>query len=331
MLRQSRNETDKLRIKQTHLSADLDQPFHAVIGNSPAISEVFRTIAKVAATDANVLISGENGTGKELVARSLHRQSNRADEVFLTVDLGAIAPTLFESELFGHIKGAFTDARQNRTGRFEAASGGTLFLDEIGNLPATMQAKLLTVLENREVTRVGDNTPRNIDIRLICATNLELPAMIAKGDFRQDLYYRVNTVEIALPPLRERSGDIPLLLDHFISIYARKYRPEPLNLSKSALQQLQDYSWPGNVRELKHAVERAVILGEGSTLQVSDFALSPGTTPSPAEAVPSDLAGLERLAIGQALQRQRRNISRTAKLLGISRSALYRRMEKYGL
>jgi DNA-binding NtrC family response regulator len=218
-LRYSRLEVDKLRSRERQLSRDIDQRYHDMIGVSPVIQKVFATIEKVASTDADILILGENGTGKELVARALHRQSPRADEAFISVDMGAIAETLFESELFGHMKGAFTDARENRPGRFELADGGTLFLDEIGNLSLAMQAKLLSVLETRKVTRLGSNRPRDIDIRLICATNMPIYDMVAKNDFRQDLLYRINTVEVNLPPLRERQEDIPLLVDHFLGIF----------------------------------------------------------------------------------------------------------------
>jgi len=223
-LRRSKREADDLRQKQKEISAIQDQPFHEFIGQSPEMQEVFRTIQKVAATDANVLILGENGTGKELVARALHRNSLRKDEVFMSVDLGSIAETLFESELFGHVKGAFTDAKGDKAGRFELASKGTLFLDEIGNLSLPMQAKLLTVLERREITRVGANNHTPIDVRLICATNNDIHSMVNEDEFRQDLLYRVNTVEIRLPSLRERTGDIPLLANHFVKIYGKKYR-----------------------------------------------------------------------------------------------------------
>ncbi|MGB6864057.1 MAG: sigma-54 dependent transcriptional regulator, partial [Candidatus Aminicenantaceae bacterium] len=222
-LRQSRLEANSLRTRQKQLSADLDQPFHDFIGKSKVIQDVFASITKVAKTDANVLILGENGTGKELVARALHRQSPRAEEVFISVDMGALSETLFESELFGHVKGAFTDAKENRAGRFEVASGGTLFLDEIGNLPLTLQAKLLGVIETRTVTRLGSNKSVPIDVRLICATNLPIHEMVTTNEFRQDLLYRINTVEIQIPALRERSEDVSLLVDHFLKIYSKKY------------------------------------------------------------------------------------------------------------
>ena len=270
-LRYSKLEVDRLRSRQKQLSDDIDQKYHNMIGVSPAIRKVFATIDKVAATEADILILGENGTGKELVARALHRQSPRASEVFINVDMGAIAETLFESELFGHMKGAFTDARENRPGRFELASGGTLFLDEIGNLSLAMQAKLLGVLETRKVTRLGSNAPRDIDIRLICATNMPIYDMVARNDFRQDLLYRINTVEIQLPLLRERQEDIALLVDHFLGIFAKKYQKSITAVSAPALKKLERYRWPGNIRELIHTLERAVILAESQILQPADF------------------------------------------------------------
>ena len=247
-LRYSKLEVDRLRSREKQLSRDIDQRYHDMIGVSPAIREVFATIEKVASTDADILILGENGTGKELVARALHRQSPRAGEVFISVDMGAIAETLFESELFGHMKGAYTDAKENRPGRFELADGGTLFLDEIGNLSLAMQAKLLSVLEARKVIRLGSNKPRDIDIRLICATNMPIYEMVAKNDFRQDLLYRINTVEVNLPPLRERQEDIPLLADHFLAIFSKKNKKDITGISAPALNKLQRYRWPGNIR-----------------------------------------------------------------------------------
>lgn len=272
-LRRSRIQVTSLRQQQQQLSADLDQPFHDMIGTSPAMREVFGIIEKVAKTDANILIIGENGTGKELVARAIHRQSERANEVFISVDMGSITETLFESEMFGHVKGAFTDAKQEKPGRFEVASGGTLFLDEIGNISLQQQSKLLTVLQNREVYRVGSNTPRPIDIRLLCATNMPIHEMVDKNKFRQDLLYRINTVEIHVPPLRERVEDIPLLVEHFISLYSQRYRKNIKQCEPAALKKLEMYTWPGNVRELQHAVERAIIMSDTDVLQPQDFLL----------------------------------------------------------
>lgn len=331
-LRYSKLEVDKLRSRQKQLSDDIDQKYHNMIGVSPAIRNVFATIDKVAATEADILILGENGTGKELVARALHRQSPRADEVFINVDMGAIAETLFESELFGHMKGAFTDARENRPGRFELASGGTLFLDEIGNLSLAMQAKLLSVLETRKVTRLGSNAPRDIDIRLICATNMPIYEMVAGNDFRQDLLYRINTVEIQLPLLRERQEDIALLVDHFLAKFAKKYQKSITGVSAPALKKLERYRWPGNIRELIHTLERAVILSESQMLQPADF-LFPDTEKE-AEGVVFDnynLEDVEKTVIRKALKKHAGNVSHAAGDLGLTRTSLYRRMEKYGL
>jgi DNA-binding NtrC family response regulator len=331
-LRYSKLEVDKLRSRQKQLSDDIDQKYHNMIGVSPAIRKVFATIDKVAATEADILILGENGTGKELVARALHRQSPRAGEVFINVDMGAIAETLFESELFGHMKGAFTDARENRPGRFELASGGTLFLDEIGNLSLAMQAKLLGVLETRKVTRLGSNAPRDIDIRLICATNMPIYDMVARNDFRQDLLYRINTVEIQLPLLRERQEDIALLVDHFLGIFAKKYQKSITGVSAPALKKLERYRWPGNIRELIHTLERAVILAESQILQPADF-LFPDTEKK-VEGVVFDnynLENVEKTVIRKALKIHAGNVSHAAKDLGLTRTSLYRRMEKYGL
>lgn len=331
-LRYSKLEVDKLRSRQKQLSDDIDQKYHNMIGVSPAIRNVFATIDKVAATEADILILGENGTGKELVARALHRQSPRADEVFINVDMGAIAETLFESELFGHMKGAFTDARENRPGRFELASGGTLFLDEIGNLSLAMQAKLLSVLETRKVTRLGSNAPRDIDIRLICATNMPIHEMVARNDFRQDLLYRINTVEIQLPLLRERQEDIALLVDHFLAKFAKKYQKSITGVSAPALKKLERYRWPGNIRELIHTLERAVILSESQMLQPADF-LFPDTEKE-AEGVVFDnynLEDVEKTVIRKALKKHAGNVSHAAGDLGLTRTSLYRRMEKYGL
>ena len=310
----------------------MDSPYQVFIGESAGMRRVFETISKVAPTDANVLVLGENGTGKELVSRAIHRQSKRVDEVFVTVDLGAVSETLFESELFGHVKGAFTDARADRAGRFEAAHNGTLFLDEIGNLSPPLQAKLLSALQNRTITRVGSNKPRPVDVRLICATNMPLYEMAAEKKFRQDLLYRINTVEINLPPLRERTDDLPLLCDHFLSLYARKYNKGAMKLGAGTLKKLAAYPWPGNVRELRHAIERAIILSDGPVLQPADFLLS---APEPAAAGPAfeslNLEEVEKQAIRQTLRKHNGNISHAARELGLTRAALYRRLEKYGM
>ena len=331
-LRRSRWETDSLRNKQKELSAVMDQPFADFIGNSPEMQKVFATIQKVAATDANVLILGENGTGKELVARALHRNSFRKDEVFISVDLGSISESLFESELFGHEKGAFTDAKKEKPGRFEVASGGSLFLDEIGNLSITLQTKLLTVLERREVVRVGATRSKAIDVRLICATNTNILQMVSENQFRQDLLYRVNTVEIHLPPLRERTGDIPLLASHYIKIYTKKYKKSIKGISTAAIKKLNLYPWPGNVRELQHAIERAIIMADANILEPDDFILS--TQPAKVgefELSTFNLDDVEKQIIVKVLKQYQGNISQAAQELGITRTSLYRRMEKYDL
>jgi len=311
-----------------------------IVGDSSAMQRVFDLIDKVAHTDANVLILGENGTGKELIAQSIHQKSKRSNSVFVSVDLGAVPETLFESELFGHKKGSFTDAKEDRIGRFEAASGGSLFLDEIGNLSLPLQAKLLTALQNRQIRRLGTNQFTPIDIRLICATNMPLYDMVKENNFRQDLLYRINTVEIKLPPLRERQTDIPLLVAHFLKTYAQKYNKPDMSVSPEAMNELQEYDWPGNIRELRHAVERAVILSEGNKLELSDFILqereevTTNTTPSvnPQDTFNSyNLADIEKWAIRKAMTKYQGNISKAADELGLTRAALYRRLAKYDL
>ncbi|MEJ8757436.1 sigma-54 dependent transcriptional regulator [Pontibacter sp. H259] len=312
------------------------------IGVSPAMQRVYQTIDKVAATDANVLILGENGTGKEVAAQALHEKSKRAGKPFEKVDLGAVSETLFESELFGHARGAFTDAKEDRKGRMEAANGGTLFLDEIGNLSLALQAKLLTVLQSRQVIQLGTNKPRPIDIRLICATNMPLYEMVRQGTFRQDLLYRINTVEIQLPPLRERKEDIKLLADHFLKVYSQKYNRPDLGMSRETMRRLTDYYWPGNIRELDHAMERAVILCDGNELHVDDFYFAPGIDGSPVTQNSRQagqplsegdytLETLEKMMVQKVLVKHSGNITHAAKELGITRTALYRRIEKHGL
>lgn len=331
-LRKSKLEVDNLRIKQKVLSAKLDQPFHDFIGNSPEMQNVFTTIEKVAKTDANVLILGENGTGKELVARALHRNSNRAEEVFLGIDMGAISETLFESELFGHVKGAFTDAKRDRQGRFEVASEGTLFLDEIGNLSLALQAKLLSVIEKKEVVRVGSNKSRSVDVRLICATNMPIYQLAAENKFRQDLLYRINTVEIHLPPLRERIQDIQPLAEHFLKIFSKKYNKKVKKISSAALKKLEKCKWFGNIRELQHTIERTIIMCDSDILQASDFILT--STDEKGDELTLDSYNLDEIennVIQKALRKNKGNISQAAKELGLTRTSLYRRLEKYGL
>ncbi|HZX73332.1 MAG TPA: sigma-54 dependent transcriptional regulator [Cyclobacteriaceae bacterium] len=329
-LKKSYNEVDKLRKAKQMLEEQISQPFSAIIGKSPALQDVFSLIEKVAKTDANVLILGENGTGKELVARAIHHQSLRKDASFVSVDMGAVTETLFESELFGHKKGAFTDAREDRPGRFELAQGGTLFLDEIGNLSMPLQSKLLSALQSRKVTRVGSNQAVDVDIRLICATNMPLHQMVQEGKFRQDLLYRINTVEIQIPPLCDRVEDIPMLANHFLNYYAKKYRKEVLSISPEALTKLKKYAWPGNVRELQHSIERALIMADSHTLQESDFLFSRSRNEAPS-ADTLNLDEVEKAAVTKAIQLHNGNISKAADELGLTRASLYRRMEKYGI
>ncbi len=276
------------------------------------------------------MILGENGTGKELVARAIHQKSMRKDNSFVAVDMGAITETLFESELFGHKKGSFTDAREDRPGRFELANGGTLFLDEIGNLSLSLQSKLLTALQSRQVTRIGANQPIDVDIRLVCATNMPLHQMVKEGKFRQDLLYRINTVEVTIPPLCDRVDDIPMLSLHFLNYYAKKYRKEVLSISPGAINKLKKYPWPGNVRELQHSIERAVIMADSPTLQESDFLFNRnGSNDSTSDSL--NLDEVEKAAVVKAIQLHNGNISKAAEELGLTRASLYRRMEKYGL
>jgi DNA-binding NtrC family response regulator len=334
-LRASKQEVEHLRQKQEVLNKAATSRFPEILGQSPSMQRIFETIERVAATDANVLILGENGTGKELIAKALHKHSPRASEVFTSVDLGSISETLFESELFGHKKGAFTDAREDRAGRFEVADKGTLFLDEIGNLSMPLQAKLLTVLQNRKVSRVGANQERAIDIRLVCATNMPLYDMVKENRFRQDLLYRINTIEIKLPPLRERLEDIPLLTDYFRNLYANKYEKQVARISDAALNRLQKHSWPGNIRELQHAIERAVIMANGQVLQPEDFQLmAQGPVVAADDSLmleKFDLEEVEKLLIRKVLKKYNGNITQAATELGLTRSSLYRRLEKYGL
>ena len=329
-LSRSRKEVGKLQTQMLALKADEQLP--ELIGSSPAMQKVKETIFKLSDTDANILVLGENGTGKDLVARMLKHFSPRQEAPLVTIDLGSIPEQLFESELFGYEKGAFTDARKSKPGRMEIASGGTLFLDEIGNLTLPMQAKLLTAIEKRQIVRLGAVNPTPIDVRLICATNADLHKQVAEGNFRQDLLYRINTIELRIPPLRERGEDILLLAEHFLAKYNRKYRKEAKGLTREAKNKLLKYNWPGNVRELQHTLERAVILSDSNLLRPNDFLFPTATTGSEEEETQElNLEKLERKAIEQALRTSNGNISRAAELLGITRFALYRKMEKLDL
>lgn len=346
-LRRSRSEAEELKKTNRTLVKAVSEPKQPILGASRAMQDVMSMVERSAPTDANVLILGENGTGKELIARELHSRSLRADKVFMSVDLGAVTESLFESELFGHKKGAFTDARDDRVGRLQAAHGGTLFLDEIGNLPLHLQAKLLTVLEQRKVTPVGSDRAFPIDVRVIAATNVPMSKLRDEDVFRQDLLFRLNTVEITLPPLRARADDIPEIADFYVAQYARKYGRSAKRFSPTALDAIKAYAWPGNVRALRHAIERAVILSEGDMFEPQDFQFdaqpnqagdvatvkteAPVTVAAPDADADLNLERLERRAIEEALKKHRYNISHAAKDLGLTRAALYRRMEKHGL
>jgi len=303
-----------------------------LLGESNTMKEVFFKIKKIAPTDANILILGENGTGKDLIAKAIHDNSLRKDKPFIKVDVGALTSSLFESELFGYIKGAFTDAKEDRKGRFEAAEGGTLFLDEIGNISLQQQARLLTVLQNRHITPLGSNTPIPVDIRLICATNSSLEILANEDNFRKDLIYRINTVEIVIPPLRDRERDIILLAKHFIEAYAEKYLKPNISIDKSFMKKLGDYHFPGNVRELQYAIERAIIMLDTDVLSAADLMFSPIERYSETTA-PKDLKldTVEKNTILKVIEKNNGNISKSAKELGITRTALYRRLNKYDL
>ncbi|MFZ5971782.1 MAG: sigma-54-dependent transcriptional regulator [Bacteroidota bacterium] len=333
-LRETRDEVQTLKIKNQQINQALNEKFSDILGTSPAMQRIFQTIERVAHTDANVLILGENGTGKELIARAIHRNSARKAESFVSVDLGSITETLFESELFGHKKGAFTDAKEDRPGRFEMAHGGTLFLDEIGNLSMPLQAKLLTVLQNRRVSRVGANKETNVDIRLVCATNMPLYEMVKENRFRQDLLYRINTIEIEIPALRDRMEDIPLLANHFLKQYANRYNKSINKISEGAMTRMHKHPWPGNIRELQHAIERAVILSNSSVLQPEDFNFSVSNSKEAEQGLALDqynLDEVEKLLIRKVLKKYNGNITQAASELGLTRSSLYRRLEKHGL
>jgi DNA-binding NtrC family response regulator len=328
---QTKKKVDQLTRQTQGLSQVMNGESQPFIGQSAIMQQVFSTIDKAAKTDANILITGESGTGKELVARAVHQASLRANKTFINVDMGAITETLFESELFGHKKGAFTDAKSDRIGRFELARGGSIFLDELANLPLNQQAKLLTTLQNREITPVGGVKSIAIDIRLISATNDNLLEAVDNGRFRQDLLYRVNTIEIRLPPLRERKEDIPLLISYYLKHFCHKYN-RALVINASDIQRLSRYSWPGNVRELCHAIERAVILTDGKSLDISSI-INTKQTPKIANDKPEifNLEQVEQLTIANALSHFKGNVSQAAKALGLTRGALYRRLDKYEL
>ncbi|HDO27498.1 MAG TPA: sigma-54-dependent Fis family transcriptional regulator [Bacteroidetes bacterium] len=332
-IRESKMELESLKSTQKVLIADQDQAYSNLTSISPAMNKVMKIAMKVAKTDANVLILGENGTGKEVVARAIHRASPRHDNVFISVDLGAITESLFESELFGYKKGAFTDAREDRAGRFEVAGKGTIFLDEIGNLSQNLQSKLLGVLQSRKVVRLGSSKEIPIDIRLICATNMPLYEMVRENKFRQDLLYRINTVEISIPPLRERLEDIEPLVDYYLDTYCKKYKIQKKRITAGTLKRLQKHNWPGNIRELQHAVERAVILSDSTILEPHDFFMDETGNKREDDFSPDNmnLEEVEKILIRKVIDKHGGNISRAAKELGLTRASLYRRIEKYGI
>ena len=329
-LRLSRKEVKKLREKQNVLNSELNKEEDVCWGKSEVMQNLLHLMEKVASTDANILITGENGTGKELIAKKIHHLSLRANETLVSVDMGAVTESLFESELFGHTKGSFTDAKTDRAGKFEAADKGSLFLDEIGNLGYTLQAKLLTALQSRYIIRVGSNTPIPVDIRLICATNRNLFKAVQNGEFREDLLYRIDTIQIEVPPLRNRKEDILLLADFFLNKFTKKYNKKELKLSSKAATKLENYLWPGNVRELQHAIEKAVILSDGTELQPTDFYMRPMENKA-AMIESMNLEEMEKILIEKALTKYDKNISAIASELGITRPTLYSKMKKYGL
>ncbi len=329
-LRQSKKEIKKLKQKEIALKSEIKKDKYHLIGQSPQMLQILNLIKKVAVTDADVLITGDNGTGKELVARELHRLSKRTDEILVSVDMGAISETLFESELFGHKKGAFTDAKEDRTGKIENANSGTLFLDEIGNLPLHLQAKLLSVLQNRVVTPIGSNKPVSVNVRLICATNQNLEKMVAEGTFREDLLYRINTIQIEIPPLRERKEDISVIANYFLKIYGNKYRKPDIDVTPAGYAKLESCQWPGNVRELQHTIERAVILCDKKELTPDDFFFKP-VMPEMHDVIDGTIEEMEIKMITRILHKNGQNLSATAEHLGITRQTLYNKLKKYNL
>ncbi len=325
----SKKEVCQLKEKEKGLKSELNREQKYIIGSSPQLMQVLKMVRKVAKTDANVLITGENGTGKELIAHEIHRLSDRSNEVMISVDMGSVTETLFESELFGHVKGAFTDAWDNRPGKFEVADKGSLFLDEIGNLPYHLQSKLLSVIQNRMITRIGSNKSVPIDIRLICATNKNLDRMVEEGLFREDLLYRINTIQIEIPPLRDRENDILVLTDFFLKKYSSKYNKQNLKINHQAQEKLFKYSWPGNIRELQHTIEKAVILSESSILKAEDFFMKPVIQGRTSD-TDMTLEEMEKRLIRQSIEKNNGNLSAAADQLGITRQTLYNKIRKLG-
>lgn len=330
-LTRSKRKNIQLETIQEQQYKDFHQKTEHIIGNSPSMNEALKMLKKVAPTDANILILGENGTGKYVFAKEIHLKSNRKNHPFIHVDLGSLNENLFESELFGYVKGAFTDAYKDTIGRFELAKGGTIFLDEIGNLPLHLQSKLLTVIQNRKITRLGESNEREIDARIICATNADVYSMVEEQTFRQDLLYRINTIELILPPLRERQGDVLLLSDYFLKKLNQRYRKSITGISKDALNNLQSYHWPGNIRELEHIIERAVIITEEDKITNEDLHFSTKKFNTLPPVVNLNLEETEKSLIKNAMDKHQGNISKASKDLGLTRAALYRRLEKFGL
>jgi len=326
-LRRSKQETKGLKEKTNSLKQEINIINQKIIGQSSSMKRLLDMVHKVAITDANILITGENGTGKEVIAREIHKLSSRKNEIMVNVDMGAISETLFESELFGHKKGSFTDAREDRAGKFETANNGSLFLDEIGNLSLNLQAKMLAALQNRTITRLGSNTPVSIDIRLISATNKNLSEMVVAGLFREDLLYRINTIVIEIPPLRERDSDVILLAEFYLQKYASKYNKYKLVLTPASKQKLKQYCWPGNVRELQHCIERAVILADSNTIDENAFILN--NTVQNFIPLGQTIEDMEKQMIIQNIEKEDGNMSTVAKNLGITRQTLYNKLKKY--
>jgi DNA-binding NtrC family response regulator len=330
-MRKSKIKIRNLEHKQKALNQNTNQDFEFITGSSATMNKVIEAVEKVAKTDANVIVLGENGTGKELIARKIHQLSDRKNEVFMNVDMASLSETLFESELFGHVKGSFTDAKEDRIGKFEAANGGTLFLDEIGNLSFSMQAKLLTALQNRQISKVGSNKIIQLNIRLITATNKNVNQLISDNLFREDLLYRINTVQVTLPPLRERKEDIIIFANHFLNIYSKHYNKQGLRIDNITSEKISNYAWPGNIRELKHTIEKAVILCNDNTLTSEDFFFNKSTTNSNDFNEVISLEDGEKIIIKNALQRNNWNISDTAKELKVGRQTLYRKIDRYDI
>ena len=330
-LRETKIELRNLKVKQQQIYNDIDKKYKIIWGSSPVMQKVFEVVRKAAPTEANILIVGENGTGKELIAREIRRLSARSNEAFVHVDLGAISENLFESELFGHVKGAYTDAFEDRAGRFEIANEGTLFLDEIGNLPVYLQSKLLYSMQNKVVTRLGSNKQIPLDVRLVFATNKDLDKMVSENLFRKDLMYRINTIRIEIPPLKKRKDDIGQLADYYLNHFATKYGKSNLKINEKAIEKLKTHSWPGNIRELKHSIEKAVILCDSMILSPVDFIFSQADRDFVNPEKSLRFTDLEKNAIIEALDKNDMNLSETARELGISRPTLYNKICKYGL